>query len=331
MRCALSIGLLWISLLLAGAEAPTSRLPRVELTGIDYVRIDSWADANDYNGQWVVPRREYRVSNPSGDIVFNVDSRKISIRGVSIWLSHVIAIRDGHPLVSSRDLATAIHPILFPQRNASSRKIRSIVLDPGHGGKDPGNQEGKRKEKEFTLTLAREVKDLLVKAGFSVTLTRDRDTFIELPSRPEIANRRGADLFVSLHFNSADGVGGSTVKGSEVYCMTPVRASSTNARGEGAGAGAYPGNRYDPKNVLLAYQIQKALANGGGMEDRGVKRARFAVLRDATMPAVLIESAFMTNPGDARAIYDPAQRKRLAQAIVDGIQSYRRLAEQPRS
>jgi N-acetylmuramoyl-L-alanine amidase len=111
--------------------------------------------------------------------------------------------------------------------------------------------------------------------------------------------------------------------------MTPVRASSTNARGEGAGAGAFPGNRFDPRNALLAYQIQKALAGRAGMEDRGLKRARFAVLRDATMPAVLIEAGFMTNPADSRRIYDPVQRKRLAQSVGDGILDYRRLVEKP--
>jgi len=76
-----------------------------------------------------------------------------------------------------------------------------------------------------------------------------------------MARRRGADLFISLHFNSADGTGSTSVKGAEVYCMTPARTSSTNARGEGGGAGAFPGNRFDSKNMLLAWQIQKALSD----------------------------------------------------------------------
>src|SRR6185503_3366637 len=121
--------------------------------------------------------------------------------------------------------------------------------------------------------------------------------------------------------------GGSAVKGAETYCMTPVRASSTNARGEGAGAGAYPGNRFDPKNMLLAYQLQTAITEKAGAEDRGVKRARFRVLREAAMPAVLIEAGFMTNPSDGKRIYDPALRRQLAQAIVDGVLAYKRQVE----
>ena len=327
MRWVLSIGALLISLLAAPAESSPSRLSRFEHFGTEYVSLDDWASANGYQVSWPVPRREVRLASPSGQLEFTIDSRRMSLRGVTIWLSHAIAGRDGRAYISSLDLATAIRPILFPQPPATTRRIRSIVLDPGHGGKDPGNQEGQRKEKDFTLLLAREVAEALTKAGFSVTLTRDRDTFVELPSRPQVANRRNADLFVSLHFNSADGAGGSAVKGVEVFCMTPVRASSTNARGEGSGAAAYPGNRLDPKNALLGYQIQKSLSTKAGLEDRGLKRARFAVLRDATMPAVLVEAGFMTSPSDSRRIYDSQQRKRLAQAVADGIVEYRRITE----
>jgi N-acetylmuramoyl-L-alanine amidase len=328
MRWALGIGALLFSLLVASAESAPARLFRVELFGAEYVRLDDWAKANGYQFSISASKREIRLTHPSGPLEFTLDSRKMTLRGVTVWLSYAIAAKDGHAYISNRDLATTLHPILFPRRTSSSGKVRSIVLDPGHGGKDPGNQEGRRREKDFTLLFAREVADALTKAGFRVTLTRDRDTFIELPSRPQVANKRGADLFVSLHFNSADGAGGAAVKGAEVYCMTPVRASSTNARGEGSGAGAFPGNRFDQKNVLLGYQIQKSLGRGG-MEDRGLKRARFAVLRDATMPAVLIEGGFMTNPSDSRRIYDAAQRKRLAQSVADGLAEYRRLVERP--
>jgi N-acetylmuramoyl-L-alanine amidase len=224
-------------------------------------------------------------------------------------------------------VTTTLAPILSPPKMAAGRRVKTIVLDPGHGGKDPGNQEGHRQEKQFTLTFASELSDLLSKAGFSVSLTRTRDAFIDLPERPDIARRRRADLFISLHFNSADGRGGSAVQGTEVFCMTPARTSSTNSRGQGGSSGAYPGNRFDPLNMLLAYQLQKAITEKTGAEDRGVKRARFAVLRSAEMPAAYVEGGFMTNPRDARRIYDPTQRRQMAQAIVDGVLAYKRLVE----
>ena len=109
--------------------------------------------------------------------------------------------------------------------------------------------------------------------------------------------------------------------------MTPARTSSTNSRGEGAAAGAYPGNRFDTKNILLGYQIQRALLKALPTEDRGLRRARFAVLRTAEMPAVLIEGGFMTNPAEAKRIYDSAYRHQMAQAIVDGVKAYKSVVE----
>ena len=205
--------------------------------------------------------------------------------------------------------------------------IHTIVLDPGHGGKDPGRQAGRLQEKKLTLLLAKELSDQLTRAGLKVSLTRKDDAFVELQARPELAQRRGAELFVSLHFNSADGAGGPGVKGVEVYCLAPAHTSSTNARGEGAGAGGYPGNRLDARNMLLAYQLQSALVTELRLEDRGVRRARFAVLRSAEMPAVLIEGGFMTNPAEAKNISDANYRRQMAKAIVDGVLAYKRMVE----
>jgi N-acetylmuramoyl-L-alanine amidase len=207
--------------------------------------------------------------------------------------------------------------------------VTRICLDPGHGGRDSGNHIGSHLEKAYTLLLAQELAAQLTRAGYKVTLTRNSDNFIELGDRPEIAKKRSADLFISLHFNSAPN-SASTVRGAEVYCMTPVGAPSTNARGEGAGAGWYPGNRLNDKNVFLAYQLQKSVTKSLGAEDRGLHRARFAVLRDATMPAVLIEAGFMSNPSEGRKIFDAGYRRQTAKAIVEGIAAYRNSVEQGR-
>ena len=187
------------------------------------------------------------------------------------------------------------------RRNQPGAKVRTVCLDPGHGGKDPGNEVGSNQEKQHTLLLAKEVRAQLARAGLKVTLTRSTDSFVELPARPELAKRRSADLFVSLHFNAAE-AGRSTVQGAEVYCLTPAGASSTNARGEGNGGGWFPGNRHNEQNLYLAYQVQKALTRNLAVEDRGVRRARFAVLRDAVMPAVLIEAGFLSHPVEGRQI-----------------------------
>jgi N-acetylmuramoyl-L-alanine amidase len=327
MKSGICLALFMASLLATTAQNPPGRLPRVALFGREYVRLEDWARANGGQVRWMVPRQDLKVTLPGGHLHLSVDSRKASLKGTQIWLSAPVAYKDGQAYVGAVDVVATLNPVLYPSKNPAGRRLKTIVLDPGHGGRDPGNMEGRRQEKQFTLSFAKELSELLAKAGFTVSLTRQGDSFIELPERASIARRRGADLFLSLHFNSADGPGGSAVKGAETYCMTPVRTSSTNARGEGAGAGAYPGNRFDPKNMLLAYQLQKTITEKAGAEDRGVKRARFQVLREAEMPAALIEAGFMTSPADGKRIYDPALRRQLAQAIVDGVLAYKRLVE----
>lgn len=327
MKPVFVLGLLMAGLLTVSAQKPAAGLSRVFLFGKDYVRIEDWARANGGQARWTVPKQEVRVTLKSGTFNFTVDSRRSVMKGTTVWLSLPVAFNNGSAHIGSVDIATAINPLLNPPRNMAGRPVKHIVIDPGHGGRDPGNMEGRRQEKQFTLLLAKELGEILGKAGFKVSYTRTSDSTLDLPERAAIARRRGADLLICVHFNSADGPGGSAVKGAETFCMTPARTSSTNARGEGSGAGAFAGNRFDSKNMLLAYEIQRAIAAESGAEDRGVKRARFWVLRDAEMPAAYVEGGFMTNPSDARRIYDGPTRRKLAQAIADGIVTYKKIVE----
>lgn len=329
VRLAFLVASLWAAVLCDAPAASTtsSRLERVYVYGVEYVRLEDWARSVGGQVRWSVPKREVTVALPSGTLRFSVDQRRCAVKGVEVSMSAPVAYRGSSALICAADVSSTLLPILSPAKNPPGRGIKTIVLDAGHGGKDPGNQESRRQEKQYTLLLARELSELLTKAGFKVSLTRSSDVYLSPEERPEIARRRGADLFISLHFNSADGRGASSVEGAETFCMTLPRTSSTNARGEGAETGSRAGNRNDARNVLLAYQIQKALVQKAGCEDRGVKRARFAVLREATMPAVLIEAAFMTHGTDAKRIYDSAQRRRLAQAIADGTIAYRNIVE----
>ena len=201
-----------------------------------------------------------------------------------------------------------------------------IILDPGHGGRDPGFQVGGNQEKKFALLLAQELESQLKRAGWKVNLTRTKDSFVELPTRPEIARRRNSDLFVSLHFNSTVS-SSSSVKGAEVYCLTPAGAPSTNAGGEMWGSGWFAGNRNNDQNMFLAYEVQKLLTKKLGVEDRGVHRARFWVLRDAPMPAILIEAGFLSHPVEGQKISSASYRKQLASAIVDGLGAYKLAVE----
>jgi len=305
-------------------------LPMTALTsaGNTYMSLVSWAQQNGFTIRWTIRDKVAELSNRNGSrLVFTVNSRTSQINGVEVSLSYPILGGNGAASIASLDVRTAVNPILYPQKNARGDKIKTIVLDPGHGGKDPGYIYKSVQEKNFNLLLAREVRDQLVKAGFNVSLTRNTDTFVDLPDRPALANKRGADLFISLHFNSVE-TGAQRVSGTQVYCMTPVGASSSNAEGRGAGSSASTGNRNDSKNIQLAYQIQKSLKKNLSAEDQGVRRARYAVLRDAQMPAVLVEGGYLSHPAEGKKIADSAYRKLMAKGIVSGVLAYKGLVEQ---
>jgi N-acetylmuramoyl-L-alanine amidase len=320
----------WFSALLMTCSLALGALPAraALINGQSYVSLTDWARANGLQTAWLRRGDEIAATSPTSRLVFNVDSHDAEINGVHVALSFPVANDHGNPLIAQFDLDKTIRPLLFPSRYLAPDKITTICLDPGHGGKDPGNRIGGifwHNEKTYTLLLALELRDQLKRAGFNVVLTRTRDAYVDLPVRPAVANRAGADLFVSLHFNATP-TGKDQVAGPQTYCITPVGASSTDAQGEGANHGLTTANRSETKSLLFAYQIQKSLVRNLGVNDRSVRRARFAVLRDAQMPAILIEGGYMSNPSEARRIYDPVWRRQLAAAIVKGILNYQKLA-----
>jgi len=300
------------------------------LNGQEYVSLGDWGRA--YGFHLSIAGREAALTGKTSRLVFDVDSAQAQVNGVNVRLSFPIASDRGMPLIAAMDIETALHPLLYPQR--STKHIMTICLDPGHGGKDTGNRIGSglfaHNEKSYTLPLAMELRSQLKKAGFNVILTRSKDVYVDLPGRPAIANRAGADLFISLHFNASQ-VDKNDVQGPETYCITPIGAQSSNAHGEGGefgsmvGIGPVTANHDENQSLCLAYQVQKSLVQNLHVTDRAVRRARFAVLRDAAMPAILIEGGYMTNPTEGEKIYSAAYRKQMAAAIVKGILEYQSL------
>jgi len=314
-------------------HAAPQKIEAVHLDGQDYVPLAGWARANDLEWSWFNGGKAVDVTNHTTRLVFEENSTQAEINGIRVRLSFPFAIENAVPFVAQFDLDTAIGPLLFPSHFAETRPIKTICLDPGHGGKDSGNRVGWHYEKNYTLPLAFEVRDQLQKAGFNLMMTRTTDKYVPLPDRPAMANKAGADLFISLHFNATP-TGRNEAEGPETYCITPVGASSSNEHvesefGPAVGTGPTIANRNEQKSLLLAYQVEKSLVQNLAANDRGVKRARFAVLRDAAMPAILIEGGFMTHPAESKKIYDTAYRCRMAEAIVKGVLAYQQLTAPP--
>ena len=296
----------------------------------EFVPLLQWA--NGHGLQLAGNRKDESVTSANGSfkLNFKTDSQMAEINGVSIWLLEPIALKDGEACISTLDLNASIEPILFPHKNLTHPAIQTVCLDPGHGHQDTGGIFGNYVEKRYTLPLAEELARQLEAAGFKVILTRTNDTFVRLEDRPALADRQKADLFISLHFNIGPP---GEAKGVEVYCLTPAKARSTNDGRWGDvsewrdNTVAVTGNRDDDENVLLAYQLQKSLVKNLSAEDRGVRRARFAVLRTAEMPAVLIEGGFLTDSVEQKKIAGLKYRAELAAAIVRGVLNYKDVFE----
>jgi N-acetylmuramoyl-L-alanine amidase len=315
----------WVWMSEVQSDGATARLKSVQISGQKYVNLQDWSAVEKLEFAWIKTGDELRLASRSAKLLFKADSQRAELNGIAILLSFPVAAQNGMAYIAQKDINETLVPLLHPQKNRKGQRIRTIALCPGHGGKDPGNEVGAHQEKKYTLLLAREVQALLAKAGLKIVLTRSGDEYVGLEERSTLTQKKGADLYVCLHYNCAN-PGNHETKGVEVYCLTPAGARSSNDSGK-APRGSWPGNRNDAQNVLLAYELQKALVSGLGMADRGVKRARFEVLRNVTVPGAFIEAGFMSSPSEMQKIQDASHRRRAAQAITEGLLAYKRLVE----
>ncbi|MFM8360558.1 MAG: N-acetylmuramoyl-L-alanine amidase [Verrucomicrobiota bacterium] len=316
---------LWLLLSLLFPGPAAAALPRQTIAGHPYVDLATWATRQGYHVAWSLPDESMTLTHPAHRFRVKADSRQALIDGVLLRLSYPpVAVR-GRLWIAERDVETALVPVLQPLPVRADRRIRTIALNAGHGGKDPGNVEGRHQEKAYALAWAQEVRRRLEAAGFLVQMIRRQDTFVELDDRAARANRVRADLYVSLHFNGVGRPGGGA-SGVETYCLTPAGASSSNDARQRGGAW-HPSNRFDRENLRLAWEVHRQLAAHSGLPDRGVRRARFRELTLLDMPGILVEGGFMDSPADARVIYSAEGRARLARAVVDGILAFQRLTQ----
>jgi N-acetylmuramoyl-L-alanine amidase len=217
-------------------------------------------------------------------------------------------------------------------------RVSRIVIDPGHGGHDPGAQGKSIDEAELVLDVALRVEKLLEKVpGVEVILTRRTDDFVPLPERTALANREGADLFLSIHANASEN---ASVQGIETYFLnfaSNMSAASVAARenaASGQAMGALPdflkaialNNKLDEsRDFALAVQgtmVERLRRTNKAVRDLGVKQAPFVVLIGAAMPSVLTEISFLTNSQEAKLLRGSGYRERIAEALVVAIRKY---------
>jgi N-acetylmuramoyl-L-alanine amidase len=285
------------------------------------------------------------ITTPEKTIEALVGSDVVIAGDEKIILSAPVAVRDSQIIVPP-DFVRVMAPApadgarAHPSRSRI-RKARAVVIDAGHGGKDPGalRRAGGLDEKEITLDIARRVRDLLKRGRVRVVMTREKDEFVPLEQRAELASRVKADLFVSIHANSHPKPG---VYGVEVYTLKGLTAYEMKDPQRRASQRLYlQGLRMAPdkpevesiieellyshkqaESAALARKLGAPVARQVKTRDLGVKESRFFVLRNTVVPAVLIEVGFLSNPREERQLATASYRQRLAEGIARSILSY---------
>ncbi len=319
-------GLLVIGLFLLAPLSQALEWDVRRFDGRDYVTTRQISEFYNIPAEAPLAKDQSAFVRGQGSLVFRRDSREAVIHGLKYWLAFPVIERDGAFWVSRMDLAKTIEPAMRPGLVRNLNKPMTVVLDAGHGGQDKGAVSSYQYEKNFALDVARRVRDELKAAGVNVYMTRNSDTFIELPERAALANKQENAIFVSIHFNSA---ANRAAQGFEIFCITPRGAPSTEYENLLVRDMVQEhGNEAEVQSFVLATAIYHAMHGRSQMMDRGVKRSRFAVLRLTKIPSVLVEGGFLSNPVDARRIASPEWRTRYAKSIAEGILAYIRLANE---
>jgi N-acetylmuramoyl-L-alanine amidase len=228
----------------------------------------------------------------------------------------------------------------YTPKRADRNKV--IVIDPGHGGRDPGAVGYRNyREKIVVYKIARHLKNILKSRGYKVYMTRDRDKSVRLSKRTAFANKKEADIFISIHANAIGKKHANSVHGIECYFLSPSRSKrAERVAAKENSADISEMDRYAKQSFLkflnhaktiashkLAIDLQRGMLGSltkhySGVKDGGVREGPFWVLVGAQMPAVLVEVGFITHPKEARRLVDDNYRKKMAEGLADGIERY---------
>ena len=292
-----------------------------KIEGRDYVSVDSMKRFYNFtklsrSGGSVV------LENAKVEMNLRVGGNECLMNGVKFVFTHPVATVGEKAYVSRMDLAKLIDPVLRPNFIKNAGDFRTVILDPGHGGKDPGATNSLGNEATYNMKVAERAKTELQKLGFKVVMTRDSNRYLSLQERVQFANAVREDaVFVSIHFNS----GGRAARGIETFTLSPPGVSHYGRSKIEADNQVRTGNEHDSANIALATSVHGTILSrlGKNTFDRGIKRARFSVLSGVRHPAILLEGGFMTHPYEARLIENETYRNAIATGIVDAVRKYR--------
>ena len=328
------------------ATVPVSEgIPNYILNGTTYYALIPLCNLRGINWQYDTFTRTVVLKKDSHTINLSVGDSLVLVDGQTQFLNRPVDMYQGTivvPYKFKEDVIDVLFKEYYPaHKRVSLAKIKKIVIDPGHGGYDPGTtgRNTGLREKDVNLDLAKRLGNLLKSEGIEVVYTRSTDRFIPLQTRVDIANKSGADLFVSIHSN-ANRV--RSLNGFEVYYVAPSVNDSSRAITSARSAGVnfddstfaahslnlkatlwdmiYTLNRGE--SIELSRAICHSMNNTCDIKVIGVKAARYYVLKGVRMPAVLIEAGFLSNSSEERMLKNAFYRQKLAESIMEGIGDY---------
>lgn len=307
--------------------------------GIAYIDVNSIAKSFGTDLYWNPVLKEVKLESPGLSLLMSLNNRYVSVNGRTFDMPGPMIFHKGILYVPLDIKQDVLDLYIKPGDPAAGKKISSlknfkIVIDPGHGGENIGarNKNG-ADEKTIVLDIAKKVAAVLEKKGLQVVMTRDKDVFLKLSKRCDIARSEKADLFISIHANSAPA---KSVTGIETFVLgVPTSeviksieeiedgdlalGDSVYSNGQ---SGSIDSARRKRLSKRLACFINEEVVKSAQVKNRGVKEARFYVLRNTDMPAVLVEVGFISNADESVLLLHEDYRGKIAEGIASGVLNY---------
>ncbi len=249
-------------------------------------------------------------------VTFSSAYRDGTVNGVQVYFLYPMLLKNNEPYISEVDFLTCLDPLLR-YKTPVKLGMKTIMVDAGHGGSDPGAINGSHKEKVYTLQIAKRLQTQLEKLGFRVIMTRTGDTYPTLQERAALCKKYMPDLYISIHCNSA---ASKTPSGIETYRAVPV--GGTETKGSKVKTEKQSANEFDANSSRLAYEVQKGMLAATGGTDRGTRHQAIYVIGNASCPAVLVEVGYLSNDAEVKKIASPEYQNKIVSGILAGLAGY---------
>ena len=300
-------------------DVATMKLRRITHEKVRYVHLRDVAV--NYGLTFAYTKKNNKVSgaviyDKTRKAILSATYREGTVNGVQIHFLYPMLLKNNEPYISEVDFLTCLDPLLR-YKTPVKLGMKTIMIDAGHGGTDPGAMNGQHKEKVYTLQIAKRLQTQLEKLGFRVIMTRTGDTYPTLQDRAALCNKYKPDLYISIHCNSSTN---KTPSGIETYRAVPV--GGTETKGSKVKTEKQSANEFDANSSRLAYEMQKGLIAATGAADRGTRHQAIYVIGNASCPAVLLEVGYLSNDAELRKIASPEYQNKIVSGILAGLAGY---------